>query len=80
MPCLEVKRDARDTYSGVARTNIRDVKRAVSCKIIYYGPLPYDFITDIFFALIELAIDGVDNSQQKAAVGSEGKRLPLRVS
>lgn len=51
-----------------ARTNICDVKRAVSCKIVrhvYYGPLPYDFITDIFFALIKSAIDGVDNSSQK---------------
>lgn len=59
----------------LARTNICDVKRAVSCKIVrhvHYGPLPHDFITDIFFALIKSAIDGVDNSPQKPRWEAEG--------
>lgn len=83
--CLQVKRDAHIAGEVTPSTQIRiyDVKRAVSRKTVqrvYYGPLPYDFITDIFFALIELVIDGVDSSEQKPRWEPRGTRLATKVS
>lgn len=78
-PCLGVKRDAHTTTAAAEwltwHANIWDAKRAVNREIVrgvYYGPSPRDFITDIFFALIESAIDGVDSGRQKPRLEGGG--------